>query len=482
MSPSCNNGANAGTTWCQCVSTFLVAMGLCGCETLTVDTSPYTPHLMKMYHDQHMHAVGRVLPAELDLQTAKEIALKGNPGLLAVQARTAAATARRKQALSGYYPQVGFRFSAEHVHDVPRDQTFGSDSVSGENYFLGATSSLALFDGFLRNYAIAAAKYDEVAATYAHADAQRLLVRAVAAAYYGSLLSQHHIQIAEADMAFNKRFFDETQLKYEAGTASRADVLNFQLRVETARAAQLTATREYRASLISVAALLGLAYTPDMLTARLVDRAEPDSTLDRMSLKEGLETAVAARPDMKQMLADLEKRRADAGVELAGMFPRLDAVADMWAFRRDELRYAGDDLGLSYGAEVSWDAFAGGRKIERWREKKHDVRVRLFEIQEQWKNLVSEVAHELEWLRTAREQLAVQEEIRRVTLRIRDDVTAEYAAGMVSLTRLNEVQRDVIVAEQRLAAVGIEYALAAEDLRAVLGTNLASLSLERHVE
>jgi len=69
----------------------------------------------------------------------------------------------------------------------------------------------------------------------------------------------------------------------------------------------------------------------------------------------------------------------------------------------------------------------------------------------------------------AQQQVVTQREKVKLTRETRDLVRKEYDAGHESLVRLNEVQRDFVVAEARLASERVALRTARSGLRTAVG-------------
>ena len=78
----------------------------------------------------------------------------------------------------------------------------------------------------------------------------------------------------------------------------------------------------------------------------------------------------------------------------------------------------------------------------------------------------SEVESAIAALRSAQEQLLLQRSNADLVLQTRDLVEKEYAAGQVSLVRLNEAQKDLVTAQSRLALSLVSMRQAWENLKA----------------
>jgi outer membrane protein TolC len=469
-------------------------------------------------------APGAATVETLDLATAQRRALADNPGLQAAEARVAQARQRVRQAQSLYFPLIQASYSASHteypdaVVDAARRGALegalgqsisqsvgqalrgtpltagsvgssvgqglysglrGRDAVdtSEENYRASLSLSYLIFDGFERRFTVAAAKANAREFEANQREAQRLLLDAVAQAYYGVQLAREEIRIADADESFNKRLLREAEARRRVGTGALSDVLNFEVRVRAAQAQRISAERNAEVATIALATLMGLpeARLPDgMVVGGLVeiadaDRAAPDAeTLVTAALEQ--------RPDLAQQRHALDRAEAVVQQRRAPFYPSLGAVASRDAQTTDNGRLDRDDFSSTVGLNLSYDLFSGGRRVAALREARHaqtETEQLLADAEIQAR---SEVQQALEDLSAAIAQLNLQEETTGFVQRNRDLVEKEYQAGQGALARLNQAQRDLVEAEGRLALARVTLRRNWHAVRTATGETLGLLA------
>lgn len=399
----------------------------------------------------------------LDLPTAARIALAGNPSVAAAQARVEQAAQVVKQAQAGYWPQLDASagYSRQELSD--RDfagQDFLNSILPPENqinnpedyYQVGIKASWLVFDGLAREFRLAAARYGKEAGVASLADVRRLLLSAVTNSYLQAQLANENVAIAKADEAFNQRQLVEARLRYDVGTGALSDVLNFEVRVNAAISQRIQEERGYQAGLIGLAALLGV---PGGRLPDNVDLAELSATTTQElaipSPDQRIETAMAYRPDLQQV--DRVVQQAEAGIKTAqsGYYPTIALQADYEGQRPQDMSFEDGDFGNSIGVGLSWNIFAGGLT----RARTGEARARLYEVEQQRNDARIKVASEIRSIATqidtAQQVLQLQEKNTKLVMRQRDLVEKEYKAGVGSLVRLNQAQRDLNVSQSQLA-------------------------------
>jgi outer membrane protein len=425
----------------------------------------------------------------LDLATAAKIALAENPSLSAARARVEQAAQVVRQAQSGYWPQVDLSASAARVELSERELApqrallaLGDPGARIKNpdtyYQSGVTANWLLFDGFARRFQLAAARYGEHATSAARDDAQRLLLSAVTFAFLQTQLAQENVAIARADEEFNQRLLMEAQLRYDVGAGALSDVLNFQVRGNTAQSRRIQEERSYQVGLISLAALLGV---PQGRLPEHVRTAELDPTTAQELLEpqtaELVQEAVDRRPDLRQ--TDWIVRQAEAGVHTAraGYYPTIFLSGAVRGERQGNMGFDGDDFGNNIAVGLNWNIFSGGLT----RARHGEARARLFEIERIREDariqVTSEVRRVITQIDATQQQLVLQETNARLVQQQRDLVEKEYKAGVGSLVRLNEAQRDLIVAQAQLALARVALRVAWYDLQTATGQILETFQI-----
>jgi len=400
---------------------------------------------------------------ELNLKAAARIALAGNPTLAAAAARVRQAVERMNQAKADYWPRLDLTASRASVWQSDNDLKVNeamarlSDSTAvlddPENYYTtGIAASLKIFDGFARKFANASARHERDQSEAAFDDSRRLLLSSVAGAYFTAQLIRENVDIAKADEAFNKRQLVEAKARSRMGTGSLSSELNFEIRINDARAARIHAEHNYEAAIYALAALLGLqeARFPQAVTlAPLED--ETKNELAKPDTDQLIAYAHKHRPDIRQSEYSFLQAEARVGLARSRFFPSLNLSGGIDGVHTENLRMEEDDFGASVGLRLSFNLFSGGAD----RARVNEARARAEEIEKTLEKLkitvTSEVRDSVAQLSSAQAQLRLQRINVELVQTNRDLVDKEYTAGQASLVRLNEAQRDLVTAQSRLA-------------------------------
>jgi outer membrane protein len=452
------------------IISLLLLVLLVGCETTRptpLAPSQRLPDLTARLENRAV-ANSATVPKNLALRSAKRISLLGNPGLHTAAARVRAAQARVRAAQASFRPTVDIGYSA--THSDHSNLSGGAFSFGKQNSFSPSiTAHWVVFDGFLRDFHLLAQRYGESASEAALADSRRLLLNAVAQAFYTALLADERVRIAEAESANNKQFLADTSARRKLGSATESDVLNFELRLHNASIAQLNAARDAQVARLALIELMG---QPASNTEFQLVGTEAWTRVLPPDPKDAVQRALALRPDLQRLHASLLAAETTVEARKRAFLPQV-SIASTASFTSDDpLAFDNEERNASIGISLNWRVFDGGQRQAAVDVAQADLSAAGHELESQWHNAVSEIRQRIEAIWAARSTLALREENVRLSTRIYEQIRKRYRAGVEPLTRVNEVLTQLTVAERNLATGRIALAQAIENLHAATGENL----------
>lgn len=421
-------------------------------------------------------------------------AAETSPDLEVKRAELAAAAAQVDQALVAFAPRVGLvaRYTRLSDIDPPPLGTLvlapsvpdgpipaGTPLVNVTTAFpvilnqgtFSATLAVPLSDYVLRlAQAKGAASGNERAAKVA-AEATKLKIRSDAKlVYYAFVRAKRAVPVAEqAVVAANEHKKDVTHA-FEAGQASRADVLRVESQLADAdqlllRAKNLAAV--YDAQLATILhAPAGATYAPEAERERDADL--PDTLGSSAAL---LDEAYAARLETKVLAETSHALAEQTSATKAGAYPRIDLVGDVTA-QNPNNRYIPQQTRFyttwAVSAQLSWtpnDTFASLAAARAVAAKKAQVDAEAVKLRD---GIRIEVAQALEAARNARgaketteRALAAAEEGYRVRRSL-------FQSGRATSTELTDAETELTRA--RLAALNAEVDAKVAEVRLVHAT------------
>src|SRR3989339_350335 len=243
----------------------------------------------------------------LDLKASIEIALMGNPAVIAAQKKKEAADARLAQAVGAFFPTIKLDGSYGRSYNQPaatqmttqttlgavtQTLTFGIDAaVDSRGYTASFSQPLfvgALFPGY---------KIAQRSADLTKEDLRKTVLEVsfnVTQAYFGVLKAARMVDLAKESKAMADSHYSQVKSMLNAGVATRADLL----RAEVQQAnSEVTLTRAGN----------GLEIAKDAFNNALGRELENEVRLE----EEGFSSAAVKLPDYQQILGQAYSNRPE---------------------------------------------------------------------------------------------------------------------------------------------------------------------------
>lgn len=348
-----------------------------------------------------------------------------------------------------------------------------------ENATANLTAGWLLFDGFAREFLNAMAKHGYGEAKAAYRDGQRILLDAIAQAYYGGQYAREQIAIAESAITFFERLVKEAEARRAIGRGPTSHVLNFQTALYAAKGNLLRARREYELARIALSVLLGYkeGYLPDTVQLAGLESETPET----MQLPESdamLALAYAYRPDLEQRELGVKRARAAVRREYARFAPQIAAFASASTLNINDTSFDADRIMTTVGINASMTLFSGGRRRAELIEAKHARRESEWHLVETERRMAGEVNRALLDLKMSQEALTLNRNAAECVQKNRDLVEKEYRAGKAMLVQLNQAQNDYMQAAGMLAQARVAVQRSWQALHHATGVSLALLTGE----
>lgn len=419
----------------------------------------------------------------LDLQTAQQIALRGNPDMAAAMSRIDQARSRIDQATGAWWPSLDIRMSGSRTRtsdsiyeNLPMSGGHGQPvEQTNDNFRSSIHATWVMFDGFYRKFKNQRAEINEQAFEADHQNIRRLLATTVAESFLNAQLARTNFDIARANEEFYQRQLSDAKNRYEAGVGSWGDVLNIRVQLNSAKTNLIFFERSIEASEYGLAALMGIkdSLLPQGMRIERLDVKEEFSTETEENKRDELiKKALSTRADIKSLELLQAEVKAGQGMIKSRFYPTVRLVGVVDGTRQDSMAFGGDDFGSMVEVNASWNLFAGGIDKARLSESRQKEREIGHSIASLRNSIVSEVRQNLALLNAAGEQVRLQRESVELVKENREMARSEYEAGEAPLIRLNEAQRDLNRTLSQLAQAMVSYHQARHRLLAATGTNL----------
>jgi outer membrane protein TolC len=396
------------------------------------------------------------------------MAVAANPDILAAKKRIDEAEAVLKQARSAYLPTVSLKGGAKALDTTvqPDWNPYLRTDESFNEFGIGLELTWLLFDGFSRKANTLAATHGVERQKEAVAETRRLLFKAVATAFYKAQLAVEGMVVAGQNREFNQTLEKDSRIRWEVGTVAESEMLNFSVKALQAESDYKTAERDFKVVKTVLAQLLALpdSLLPENLYPVRISRSQQDPML---CFEKDLEFALDHRPDLKALDQGVLAMNQKLAAEKGSFYPTIALITGADYKYQENITVIDQEEHDTYvGIVASWDLYTGGRRGGRIEEIAAQIRT----LDHQRKNLTLAISSAIRQSRdradAAFEIYERQQKTLEMIKRIRDHVETAYRAGTISLTRLNEVQTDLVRASAAVAATWVDYRMALVDLMA----------------
>ena len=267
-------------------------------------------------------AAVRYLPAQvapLTLEDCQSLAEQAPSSITAARLETQVAQAGVSVARSAFLPHSAL--TSGYTYNTPlasQQQAFIALNGVREYQIIGAATLELDTSGRLRA-SLARAKADHDIAGAHLTITRRDLRRAVASAYYRTLLARHLLDATEASLAEASSFRARTQALFAGGEVARADLLKAESQVAFLQQAQIAAELEAQIANQELASF----WTADVST-----RLQLEDTLSRPEAPqpESQPDVWLRRPEFQLFAAESRGFQADFRRERAALFPQVGLV------------------------------------------------------------------------------------------------------------------------------------------------------------
>ncbi len=415
----------------------------------------------------------------LTLEEAQNIAVQNNPDFKTKYFAVVAARAAYYGAFAPYLPKVTATYNIQQSFNEPNN-VYGV-TTNGSRTFEntpGGSVTWLVFDSFVREMNMLAARHGWKQSEALELDARRILVRTVAYAYNEILLAKEKIKIAKENMKFQNSQLKENELKFEVGAVPLSDVLNFKAYYNSAESDLYSAEYTHASAKYVLAKLMGLTEgkIPDEVLFPGVP--SPDGEV-LAGLSVYLDTSLANRPDLKAYREALEVSKYNYWSSICSFGPTVSFNANLGYTVGQTRVKAYDGTGsytnhyesfdFRYGGSASWELFSGGATFFNMRKTQASMLQSNYALANTWITIIAEVRTAYDNYVTSLKQVKISQKSLELYRKIRDLVEEEYRAGNTELTRLNEAQRDLVSAETQLATFVITMHNAKAQLTAATG-------------
>jgi outer membrane protein TolC len=270
-------------------------------------------------------------PRVLTLEAALRQALLEAPGMIAARENRVAQRARVEGARAGYLPSVGYQFNwiRRTANCVNQPASFPCRIIETTpapyetfNFFTaGVTIVQPIYDFGRTGGALDAAEVGLDAARSQVAAQRQALALEVKVAYYGVLIQQELVVVAEDALRQQRKHLEQAEGFYKVGTRTRIDVAQALADVANTELALLRSRTSLRTAKVVLLATIG-APSAD-LDFEVVRSQMPPLPEEVMGAEEVADLAVAQRADLRALDWAARQQEANLRTAQAGYWPQI---------------------------------------------------------------------------------------------------------------------------------------------------------------
>ncbi len=309
----------------------------------------------------------------LTLQQAVAIALEKNPLRKAAAADTKAASAGVQEARSFLLPHLNFSETATRGNDPVyvfgsklRQQRFtGNDLALNRlntplpfgNFSTRFGGAWNVFDSFASWHGMTRARNMNEAAVHQLDRADQEILFRVVQAYYGVLLAQKQLEVADHAQQTAKSIMDRSQTRFDSGLVVESDLLSAKVRL-AGREQDLIRAKN---NVALAQAQLNTAMGVPLDSPYQVSGSSAERDLAAPSLPDLEQKALASRPDLKRIDSEQAAQQQSVSIARSSFGPRVNAFGS-WELDNPTMLAGGGGNNWLGGIELQFDLFQGGAK------------------------------------------------------------------------------------------------------------------------
>jgi outer membrane protein TolC len=339
------------------------------------------------------------------------------------------------------------------------------------DYQLALALNLPLFTSGRLTSSYRLADYNLKSTHESERQSRHTIIFSTKSAFYGVLLMQEYVRVAEMAIADAQKLYDFVQKQHEVGLASRFDLLRSEVRVVNMKPQVISAKNNLKIMGLNLKTVLGLDLETEIeLEGDLLFKPV------ELNLTALLETAMLGRPELAQVR--FQKGMAGESYKIArsGALPTV-ALSGQFNWWADKLKFSGDVWQDYYTVNLVFNIplFNGMANLARMGQAK----AALNEIEFNEKGLVDRLQFEVHQavlkVEEARESLLSQEknvEQAQESLRIAE---LNFAEGLITILDIGQAQTALTQARVNYSQALFDYMMALAEVDRATGVESTSV-------
>jgi len=420
------------------------------------------------------------LNTALDLKSAIHLALERNPDIQITQQRIAIAQSQLQESLAAFYPQVKGRVSYDYSNNpaqvfamIVGQRAFQPSNITTintpggrTNFRPEITANLSLFNGGQDYYRYKSAQLGVEISELKSSTLHNNLIQMVTDNYYALLVAKENRLIALRSKDAVNRELKNAEIRFQAGTVLKSDVLSLRVRHANTEEWLIQATNGIEMAKTGLRTLLDLHSLSPVKTIKQDNLHLPSPP---NSINDALITAEANRPELQMAVKQIKAQEQQVKIAQGAHLPRVNAYVSYGANSQNGSINSNQD-NVSTGISLEMDLFSGFATQQRIQQAK----MRLEAARQQAQKIQLQIHQEVNNAYLALMEALQRHKVSTTSVLAADEafrlVTAQFQAGTATVTRYIEAEVARDQAEARTIAARFDTLRAYAALQRVTGT------------
>ena len=382
------------------------------------------------------------------LENCLDLAYQNSQQLKAASKNVAMAEAGVAVASGGYWPTVSYQYryldalespAAPSIPGMPIDLSGIFEMLQGTGYSGSVSITQPLYTGGKLSNSLKLARLKLASAVEDERKAKQQLTYSVKEAYYRLWLAEKMQGVAKSSYDNMERHYQRINSLYKAGTASRFDLLQAQVKWDNQKPSVIKAENGVKLARLSLATIIGIEPNREFQVEYDPSRLQLPEKVE-LSAQVVAEEAYQQRPELHQMQQLVEVAKANEALAKAGYLPNV-ALSYNYSLQGGSdifLKNASNTvtLGVSLSG-VAFDGFATPARVKSASENLELTRINEVNIKNQIRleteQALQSLEESLETIRANQANIDLAQESLKMT-------QARFAAGMATTMDITDAQ------------------------------------------
>ena len=431
---------------------------------------------------------------ELDLETARKIALENNPSVKLAREGVEKSGKQVIETRAQFFPSINIFSNIQHawelatiVMDMPGSSFIIPGSPFGlsfdipiempggkrkfqmgteNNIVYGINYEQLLYSGGMIRNSYQISKFAYVIAESQLKTTEQSVLNSVTSAYYSVLFVQSALAVSEESLQSAEENLAQVMKYYNVGKSSRFDVLRAEVQVANMKPLVVSAKNNLKLAESRLRMVLGIPESIELIFTEKLDITYSDLT--EKSLEELIEIALSSRPEI--MILNKQKNIAQKQVSIsrAAFIPKIAlGTAYQYQGMRDDFDFTGDDFYKSFNSSISISIplFTGLKNNSKYQQAKIAVKESEHQAESLINNIKLEVKGAYYSMQEALEKVQTQEKTIEQAKEAQRLARLMYSEG--GSTQLDVLNADLAVqqAQMNYQQSLLEYNIALSNLK-----------------